>query len=330
LLKNDYQKFKINNLLSHQIIEYMKQFSTKLAIAILAINLNYSHASAQDLDNLLAEDAKNGKTKEFVTATFKGTRLINMHTIETQGKRVLEYRISHRFGDLKSGKYNAFGLDGGASIRMGLEYCVDGRFNFGIGRTNIEKTWDGYLKYRVLRQTTNNSNPISITALAAMYRAGIKDPNAQTNGYDRYSPATNRLSYCFQIMFARKFGERVSLQLSPTLVHFNLVEKQVNKNDMLALAAVGRFKVTKRMAITAEYAYRVTKTYADQNDAGGNKRYFDPLAIGIDIETGGHVFQIHVANSQGMIESQFLPYTTTTWKDWGVRIGFNISRVFSL
>jgi hypothetical protein len=138
------------------------------------------------------------------------------------------------------------------------------------------------------------------------------------------------MSYCFQAMFARKFGDKLSLKLAPTMVHFNLVERAVDKNDMFALAFVGRVKITKRMALTAEYAYRLTTDYAAQKDAAGTTLFYNPIALGVDIETGGHVFQIHVANSQGMIESQFIPFTSSSLKDWGLRIGFNISRVFSL
>jgi hypothetical protein len=303
-------------------INYKILFFAFLSVAI------FSKSHAQDLNSLMEEEAPTGK--EFTTATFKGTRLINMHTIETQGKRVLEYRISHRFGDINSGGANAFGLDGGASIRMGLEYCVDGRLNFGLGRTNINKTVDGYAKYRLMRQTNGKQNPLSITLLAATYYIGAKDPNQAINGYDRYDPTTNRMSYCFQAMFARKFGDKLSLQLAPTMVHFNLVERAADKNDMFALAFVGRVKITKRMAFTAEYAYRLTTDYAAQKDAAGTALYYNPIAFGVDIETGGHVFQIHLANSQGMIESQFIPFTATSLKDWGLRIGFNISRVFSL
>jgi hypothetical protein len=303
-------------------LKYKTIFFTVLAFFFL------SSSKAQDLNSLMEEEAPEGK--EFTAATFKGTRLINMHTIETQGKRVLEYRISHRFGDINSGGANAFGLDGGASIRMGLEYCFDGRLNIGLGRTNINKTVDGYAKYRLLRQTTGKQNPLSITLLAATYYITAKDPNQAINGYNRYSPTTNRMSYCFQAMFARKFGDKLSLQLAPTMVHFNLVERAIDKNDMFALAFVGRVKITKRMAFTAEYAYRLTTNYAAQKDAAGSALYYNPIAFGVDIETGGHVFQIHVANSQGMIESQFIPFTSTSLKDWGLRIGFNISRVFSL
>ncbi len=286
----------------------------------------FSILKAQDLNNLMNENENT--EKEFVSGTFKSTRLVNLHTIETQGRNVLEYRISHRFGDIGSGGYNAFGLDGGASMRMGLEYCFDGRLNIGLGRTNIDKTVDTYAKYRLLRQTTGKQNPVSITLLAAAYYTAMRDPNKALTGIDRYAPFSNRLSYCYQIMVARKFNEYFSLQVAPTMIHFNLVNRVNDKNDLFALAALGRVKITQRTAFTAEYTYRITTSYAQQKDPSGKYLYYNPFAIGFDIDTGGHIFQIQVCNSQGMIENQFIPFTTSSLKNWGLRLGFNISRVF--
>ncbi|MCC6251332.1 MAG: hypothetical protein IT238_02580 [Bacteroidia bacterium] len=289
------------------------------------------HLQAQDLNSLMNDAEKNeSEEKELVTATFKGTRVINLHTIETQGPRVLEFRISHRFGDLGSGGINAFGLDGGASMRLALEYCVDGRFNFGLGRSNIDKTVDGYLKYRLLRQTTKNEMPLSLTLLAASYLNTSKDPNTAVTGYNKFVPASNRLSYCFQAIMARRINDYVSVQIAPTMLHFNLVPRKVDKNDMFALAFSGRVKINNRTAFTCEYTHRLTLDYANQKDAAGNQLYYNPFAFGVDIETGGHVFQIHFANSQGIIENQFIPFTTTSFKNWGIKLGFNISRVYSL
>jgi hypothetical protein len=121
---------------------------------------------------------------------------------------------------------------------------------------------------------------------------------------------------------ARKFSERFSFQLSPTMGHFNLVEKLSDKNDMFALCAASRFKLTKRLAITAEYCYRLTDW--------SRTTYYDSFAIGFDIETGGHVFQLQLVNSLGLLENQFIPRTNTKWSDGGIRLGFNISRMFNL
>lgn len=284
--------------------------------------LSFQTVLAQDDMDALLNATENPKKKEFATATFKGTRLINLHTVEVGGKRSLDFRISHRFGSLNGGLNEAFGLDGGASIRLGLEYSYDGRLQFGVGRTNIDKTGDLFAKYRLLRQTTNNSMPISMTLFAGMYYTMLKDPNVALGGKDKYENDNNRLSYAYQLILARKFSERFSLQISPTMVHFNLVEKLTDKNDMYAICGAGRFKFTKRFALTAEYCWRATNWSRDT--------YYDSFALGFDIETGGHVFQLQLVNSLGVLENQFIPKTSTKWSNAGIRLGFNISRMFNL
>jgi hypothetical protein len=256
-------------------------------------------------------------------ATFKGTRLINLHTVEVVGKRSLDFRISHRFGPINDGTYNAFGIDGGAAIRLGLEYSFDGRLEIGVGRTNIDKTGDLFAKYRLVRQTTTNAIPLSVTLFAGMYYTMLKDPNKAITGKDRYENRNNRLSYAYQVIIGRKFSERFSFQVAPTMVHFNQVEKLLDKNDMYAVCAATRFKFTKRSAITLEYCYRLTEWSSVDT-------YYDSFAVGLDIETGGHVFQVQLVNSLGVLENQFIPKSNTKWSNAGIRLGFNISRVFNL
>lgn len=281
-----------------------------------------SAVKAQDDMDALLNANEGPKKKEFVLATFKGTRLINLHTIEVAGKRSLDFRISHRFGAINGGMYNAYGIDGGASIRLGLEYSYDGRLQFGVGRTNVEKTGDLFAKYRLLRQTTNSSMPLSVTLFAGMYYTMLKDANKAVTGIDKYENRNNRLSYAYQLIIGRKFSERFSFQIAPTMVHYNLVEKLSDKNDMYAVCAATRFKFTKRFALTAEYCYRATEWSRDT--------YYDSFGIGVDVETGGHVFQLQLVNSLGVLENQFIPKTNTKWSNAGIRLGFNISRVFEL
>lgn len=274
-----------------------------------------------DLSNLLND--LEPKKREFVTATFKGTRLINFHTIETLGKRCLDFRISHHFGDLNGGPYQFFGMDGGASIRFALEYTYDGRLQGGLGRSSLEKTYDGFLKYRLIRQAIGKPIPISVTLVASMFYNTTKDPNIAQDGFDRYQYASNRMSYAYQIIIARKFSPSFSFQVAPVMVHFNLVDNIGDKNDMYALAFATRCKLTKRMAVTAEYAKRLTQFTTSQV-------YYDSAGLGLDIETGGHVFQVYVTNSLGQIENQFIPRTTSSWKNMGIKLGFNISRAFRI
>lgn len=276
---------------------------------------------AQDeADKILAE-AEN-KEKTLTIATFKTTRVVNFHTIEVCGPRTLDFRISHRFGDINSGAYDLFGLDGGASIRLGLEYSYNGRLMFGLGRSNYEKMFDGFAKYRVLRQTEDGSMPLSLTWFSGMYYTGIKDPGKSLTGYDKYQKGYQRLSYVHQAIVGKKFGKNFSLQIAPWFVHYNMVNDIKDGNDMYGVAGAVRYKFTRSLALTAEYSARINK-YSD-ND------YYDSFGIGFEIETGGHVFQVHVTNSFGLSENQYLPYTNTKWGDGGIRIGFNISRVFTI
>ncbi len=291
-----------------------------LAVLVLAFSFFYSHA--QDL--LSSLDSLSGNERDFVTATFKSTRLINQHTIETVGSRTLDFRISHRFGTVNTGAYNAWGIDGPANIRLGLEYSPNGRFMFGIGRSSYDKVVDGFFKYRLLRQTTDNAMPISVTLFSGAYYTALKDVNKEANGYDKYENASSRLSYCFEVLIGRKFTPRFSFQIAPWFVHYNLVDKITDKNDSYGLASLFRLKFTKRSAITAEYGYRF------DNDYSTDVKYYDSMSIGYELETGGHVFQIHFTNSFGIIESQFFPHTEDEWKDGGFHLGFNISRVFTL
>ncbi len=257
-----------------------------------------------------------------VLATFKGTRLINLHTIEVPGRRSLDFRIAHRFGPFNGGWYDFYGLDGGASIRLGLEYSYDGRLEFGIGRSSVEKMTDAFLKYRLLRQRPHGWKQVSVTLFTSAYYTILKDPDQATNGFDKYARRSSRLSYASQIIIGRKFSDRFSFQLSPTYIHMNQVNRISDLNDAFVLGAATRFKITKRSAITLEYGWRAT--------GYTRTKYYDSLGIGYDIETGGHVFQMFLTNSLGLTEPQFLLRTNNKWADAGIRLGFNISRMFTI
>ncbi len=292
----------------------------RIFIALLALVACSTIASAQSPDELLNMVSEKPK-KEYVSATFKTTRLINFHTVEVLSKRSLDFRISHRFGDFNSGAYNAWGVDGGANIRLSLEYCHGSRLMFGIGRTSGKKIADAFLKYRLLKQTTKGGGmPFSVTLFTSVYHTFMQ--NVIIDGENKYQSVYDRLSYCHQIMIARKFNSRLSVQLTGAMVHVNLVDKISDKNDCFIAGIVTRFKFAKRQAITLEYGYRINKYSRD--------KYYDSFGVGYDLETGGHVFQLHLTNSFGLTEDQYFMYTNTSWSNWGIRLGFNISRVFSL
>jgi hypothetical protein len=290
----------------------------KLIITILC-TLSIQAFSQDDLMKMLENETKN--QTDYVAATFKGTRLINGQTIETVGKNQLNFWISHRFGALNTGFIdNFFGLDE-ARIRLGLEYGINDQLTIGVGRNSQEKMYDFYAKYKLLRQS--NTMPITLTLYGSNALSTVATGSTLESGtVMKYKDNLERMTYTGQILLARKFSDKFSFQLMPTLIHFNKSESTDTPNEMVALGVGGRIKLTKRLSITGEYYY------ADFNRPKGSL-YNNSLAVGFDIETGGHVFQLHFTNSRGMIERQFIAQTTKSWSDGGIFYGFNISRGFS-
>jgi len=190
----------------------------------------------------------------------------------------------------------------------------------GIGRGSYQKTVDGLIKLSILRQSKGQKNmPVSLSYFTSM---AINTLNWEKEGE---LPFWDRVSYVHQILIARKFNERFSFELNPTFVHRNMIDTELDPNDILSIGAGARFKLTSRISINAEYYYVVPPFY----DFRSTKTY-NPLSIGFDIETGGHVFQVFISNSVAMIEKAFIGETTGQWRDGGIHIGFNISRVFAL
>ena len=291
-----------------------------LLISFLIISSAFT-LSAQDIDPMsLLQGLAEAPKDEPVIATFKATRLINQQTIEEGGTRSLDFRIHHHFGPFNSGAYDFWGIDGGASIRLGLEYSYNGRLQFGLGRTSYEKQIDGFLKYRLLRQSKSGSMPISVTLFSGAYRNGIK--GLQIGGIDKFKYASDRLSFVQQIIIARKIDDKLSIQITPTMVHYNLVDNLADNNDAYFLGIAGRYKISNRTAITYEYGAKLLN-YSES-------KYYDSMGIGLDIETGGHVFQMFLTNSFGMTENQTFARTNSSWADRGFRLGFNVSRMFTL
>ena len=292
----------------------------KKLLVIVLCSLSTAIFAQDDLMKMLDNETKN--QTEYVSATFKSTRLINGQTIETVGKNQLNFWISHRFGALNTGFIdNFFGLDE-ARIRLGLEYGISSLLTVGIGRSSQEKMYDFYAKYKLLRQS--NIMPVTMTLYGSNALSTVATGSSLESGtVMKYYDNVERMTYTGQVLIARKFSERISLQIMPTFLHFNKSETIDTPNNMVALGVGGRFKLTKRLSITGEYYY------ADFNRPTSSS-YHNSLAVGFDIETGGHVFQLHFTNSRGMIERQFIAQTTKQWSDGGIFYGFNIARSFSL
>jgi len=285
----------------------------KNLIAALALTITSSAIHAQD-QSLLNGIEPNAPKKEYVTNAFKSSRVINGHSMELIGKGVLDVRILHRFGRINDGVSELFGLDQ-ASMRLGFDYGLGNNATIGIGRTTFKKELDGFIKWRPVRQARDGS-PFSWVLVAGISAYTFKNPDPQKD-----IKLSSRMGYYFQSIVGRKFSERFSFQLSPTLVHRNQVEEG-DVNDLYALGIGGRFKLSKRTAFVVDY-FPVLNRPASSTTTNS-------LSIGFDIETGGHVFQLHFSNSTGMNERAFIADTRDSWGKGEIRFGFNLSRVFSV
>lgn len=274
-------------------------------------------AQADSLLNLVQQ--ADTKQKVFVTNAFKSSRVINNQSIEMIGKGVLDLCILHRFGLLNSGVNNLYGLDQ-ASFRLGLDYGLGKNLTIGVGRSTYQKELDGLVKWRVIQQSTGyRASPVSVVWVSGVTLNTTPAPAGEAS-----KPVSDRTGYYHELIIGRKFNERFSLQVNPILVHRNRITpaSDEDKTNVYALGAGMRFKLSKRIAFVADYNYVLS---------GLDKAtYQNPLAIGFDIETGGHVFQLHFSNTVGMNENAFLTHTTNHWGKGEVNFGFNLSRVFSV
>lgn len=274
---------------------------------------------SQDLDALLNAETK--PTVNFATATFKSTRIINGHSIEQMKMNQLDFRISHRFGTLNNGPYGLFGLDQSV-IHFSLEYGLKDWLMVGAGRGSLNKTYDGFAKVRMLRQSSGEKfMPVHLTYFTSLELISQKFPERPAGTSNYFS---SRLAYVNQLLIARKFNDNLSVQLTPTFIHRNLVKTELDMNDIYALGIGSRYKLSKRLSINAEYYYSY-----NPNAKSLEPRPYNVFSVGVDLETGGHVFQIMLTNSQGMREGSFIPQTTGNWFDGDIHLGFNISRVFA-
>ncbi|MBK7762194.1 MAG: hypothetical protein IPI46_02335 [Bacteroidetes bacterium] len=294
----------IINLIKHYIL---------LIIVLIPIGMQAQFSDSTDFEKLL--DTANPK-KEYVRYAFKSPRVINGHSMEMLGKGVLDFRILHRFGTIDGGLRELFGLDQ-ASMRLGFDYGITKDLTIGYGRSTLNKELDGFLKYRIIQQSKGQKSfPLSILWVSGITLTTVKIIDPELN------KLVNRTAYYHQLIVGKKFGNAFTLQLSPTLLHRNLVEYATDKNNMVAIGIGGRVKVSNRTAF-------ILDTYPIVYGARSGYNIF-PLSVGVDIETGGHVFQLHVTNARGMNEKAFLAETTHDWTLGQIQFGFNLSRVFTI
>lgn len=254
--------------------------------------------------------------KEKVKAAFKSPRVIGGHSIEFLHPGTMDFRILHRFGSIDKGISDLFGLDQ-ASMRMGFDFGILPNLMVGVGRSTYQKELDGFIKYAPWQQTTDGTIPLTVALVSGMTLNTMPwtDPS-------RKNFFSSRLAYYHQLLLGRKMNRQLTLQLSPTIVHTNLAASGIESNDVFALGIGGRYKVSNRVALMLDYFYNVNGIVKGINH--------NPLSVGVDIETGGHVFQLHFTNATGMNERAFINETTNSWDKAEIRYGFNLSRVFQI
>ena len=289
---------------------YKRKFIFQLAVSILFINNSFSQENSLSLDDMPTE-------RVLVKEAFNGPNVIlNQSTNMLQAKR-LDLVFGHRFGKLNEGAFNAFGLDQ-AFIRIGFEYGIKDWLTVGLGRTSLGKNYDLYIKHRPLIQTKGGDKNVPVSVIVFLSSAFSSNELRRQNQIYQGDQFINQLVYTFQSSVSRQFSTRFSAQVTGSFVHRNSVPSPEYDNNLYGIGGGFRLKLNERIHFLAEYNYLVN------NDDG----MYDPVAIGIDIVAGGHVFNVHFTNSVGILEKDFL---TNTMEDMsGVRLGFTIRRSFML
>jgi hypothetical protein len=284
-----------------------------LIILSLGLLLNCTlSASAQEDSTSVKEETK------YTTGFFETTKVVLGQSIENPEPGKLIFLIQHHFGRVNSGAYEFFGLDQ-AAIRLGFEYGINKWLAVGIGRSSYQKTYDGYVKSKILRQSKGGRNmPISVSYFGSIAINTLRWEETEQENY-----FSSRVAYTNQLLIARKFSPSLTFQITPSLVHKNLVQTTEDKNDIFAMGFGGRVKLAKKLSLSAEYFYVFPNQIVSYD-------YDDSFSICFDIDTGGHVFQLFFTNSNPIIEPGFITETRGSWLDGDIYFGFNISRAFRL
>lgn len=266
-------------------------------------------------DDLLDELESDVQEDNYAAAAFKGLKIVNFETTKLVNKRTLFFVVAHRFGSVENGIDDFFGLDQ-AVTQLKFIYGITDGLNVGIARSSFQKTYGGHIKYRLLRQKKGGF-PFSVVGynLLTINTALEEDllPKLEFS---------NRLSYTSQVLISRKFSKRLSLELAPSYLHENYVRFDDQDNSQFIVGMGGRYKLTKRFSLNIDYGVHLNRS--------DGSTFKNPLSVGVDIETGGHIFQLHFTNAQPMFENGFLGQASGDWGDGDFFFGFNLSRVFDL
>ena len=286
---------------------------SKIAFSLILLFSFFATTAQDDLLNQL--DAEKSEVKEIETAAFKGLQICNMQSTKMTSKGEWYMVVSHRFGDLTKGFDNFFGLDD-ANTEIGGIYGVTDWLSLGGSRHTLDKIYELTAKYKLANQIKEGF-PVTIVAYNTMDINSKLDkdllPGLKFN---------NRLAFSTQLLVSRKFSDSFSFQLNPIYIHKNLYEFGLEEKNDFFIGSGARYKIAKRMSINLEYAARLNKV------EGNSSTFQNPLTVGLDIETGGHVFQLVFSNSQALNDVAFLSKPAGDWSGGPIYFGFNLYRVF--
>ncbi len=264
-------------------------------------------------DDLLAEIDQEVDSVTETIATFKGLKIVNFESTKLTAKKEFTFVVAHRFGSLENGFDNFFGLDE-AVTRLNFIYGLSDNVNISLSRSSNQKIYETAIKYNILKQQ-DNGFPFTLVGYHSLnVNSSLDKANLPKLKFN------NRLGYTVQALMARKFNKKLSLEFIPTLFHQNLVFDPNQDNTQYALGFGGRYKISKRWSFNADYGLHLNRA--------SSSPFRNPLSIGFDLETGGHVFQLHFTNSQAMNPNGFLGEATGDWSEGDIYFGFNLSRVF--
>lgn len=300
-------------------------------VALLGLLISFKAFSQ---DTTIVTDTSQKPAEPDYIWIFSSPRLINANTVELQPKGILEFKVTHNFGDVAGdagGIKNFFGLDNATDVRIGFQYGVSKKLNLIAARAkgagNVRELYELGIKYRLMQQANDAKHAISMTLFAngvisTMEEASVPD---QEHSYENIG---DRLSQTVQLLIARKFG-KLSLQVSPTLVNTSYVPSY-DENVLFALGGAFRLPVRGRFSVLVDYFH----TFRSQNTIDAFKargiRFYDALGVGVELLTEGHVFHLNFTNVTEILENRFIPRTVTSWGKGQYRWGFTISRDFDL
>ena len=255
------------------------------------------------------DTASSSKTK--VESAFKALKIVNIESTKLAAKGDFYFIVAHRFGSIKDGFEGAYGLDN-AVTQLKFVYGVSDWFTISAARSELAYDFSGKF---LIKSQEDNGFPIAIAAFSSLaFNNTLKESNYPKMEFE------NRLIYVSQLLISRKFNSKLSLEVAPTFFHENFVIDDNQENSQFAIGMGGRYKIAKRWSINVDYA-----AHLNRSDSSPFK---NPLSVGVDLDTGGHVFQMHFSSSQGIHEAGFLGNTTGDWTKGDIFFGFNLLRVF--